>query len=123
MALKQPLHCLHSETIPLTILVKHVIKPILCFIGIVRMLNVNATVTLTCGTTCGRYRYFANGCLRSTSTNLDYAHTVTFSSVFSCNVFKKCRFQVVSTRKRMETTSYDENVFNAKNIFGQAFSR
>ena len=61
MALKQPLHCLHSETISLTILVKHVIKPILFFIGIVRLLNVNvnvnATVTLTCGTTCGRCRY------------------------------------------------------------------
>jgi hypothetical protein len=28
---------------------------------------------------------------------LDYVYTVTFSSVFSCNVFKKCRFQAVST--------------------------
>ena len=28
----------------------------------------------------------------------DYVHTVTFLSVFSCNVFKKCRFQAASTR-------------------------
>ena len=42
---------------------------------------------------------------------------------FSCNVFKKCRFQAVSTRKRMKMTSYDENVLNAKNVFRQAFSR
>jgi hypothetical protein len=34
---------------------------------------------------------------------LDYVLMVTFSSVFSCNVFKKCRFQAVSTRKRMKT--------------------
>jgi hypothetical protein len=53
----------------------------------------------------------------------DYVHTVAFSSVFSCNVFKKSRFQAVSTRKRVKTTSYDENVFNAKNVFEQAFSR
>ena len=55
-------------------------------------------------------------CKGSIGLVLDYVYTVTFSSVFSCNVFKKCRFPAVSTRKRMKTSSYGGNVLDAKNV-------